>query len=253
VDSPGGPTRDGIDIVDCTDVLIQRSTVNSEDDSFCLKSGSAKGVHNVTIKDSVVENSGVANALKLGTASTGSFDGIRFVGIRIKSAKQAAMAVESVDGSDIHGVTFKDIEFQNVGTAVFVLLGLRNGTSKVGSINNIFFENITGTTRLNWGSALSGSVVAGKTYFVTNVSFTNVNVTNLSSGGLSTAPPAPAEYAGGYPDPRLFGPPPLPAFGYYIRHAIGVSFVSSLNKKAEASDPRQEFVTEDVTKFTQQP
>ena len=249
VDSHSGPTRDGIDIVDCSNVTIQNVWVNSEDDSICLKSGSTKGVHNVTVKNSTVAGSGVANALKLGTASSGSFDGIRFVGIHIESAKQAAMAVESVDGAAIHGVTFKDIQFKNVGSAFFILLGQRKGARKIGSIKNVFFQNIAGSTNLNWGSVISGAQIAGSKFPVSNIDFQDVSIVNQSLGDLKTIPANPAEYSGDYPDPRLYGPPPLPAFGIFLRHVDGISFRASRIAKAP-NDPRQEVITDDVRGLT---
>ncbi|MDP9124542.1 MAG: hypothetical protein M3N82_08070 [Pseudomonadota bacterium] len=41
VDSPHGPTHDGIDVVDGRDILIEGNTIDSGDEGICLKSGSA--------------------------------------------------------------------------------------------------------------------------------------------------------------------------------------------------------------------
>jgi polygalacturonase len=251
VDSHSGPTRDGIDIVDSTKVLVDHCDVNSEDDSICLKSGSAKGLHDVTVQNSHLRNSGVANALKIGTASVGPIDGILFQNIQVDSVKQTAMAVESVDGSAINGVTYKNIKFNNAGTAFFVLLGLRTNSPKVGSIQNISFEDITGSVNLNWGSALSGSVINGQTYGgtykISNISFQNVNVTENSNQGLTSVPASPPEYAGDYPDPRMPGWHPLPAFGLYVRHADGVSLTNTRFTVAPAAkgDARPPINTKD--------
>jgi polygalacturonase len=234
VHSPFGPTRDGIDIVDCHHVLIDSVDVYSEDDSICLKSGSAWGVYDVTVRNSHIFQSSVANALKLGTASSGSFKKVLFENIVIDDADKAAMAVESVDGAAIDGIQFQNIQFHKTGSAVFILLGRRGNPPQVGSIQNISFTNITGDTRHPWGSAISGTTIGSTTYSLQNINFNNVHVTN--QGGLTTIPSDPPEYAGQYPDPNLWGN--LPAFGYYIRHANGVSFDKASSTMAQPSDAR---------------
>ena len=57
---------------------VEGCTIKSEDDSICLKSGVARGVDDVTIRNCHVLQSGVANSLKLGTASYGGFSNITF-------------------------------------------------------------------------------------------------------------------------------------------------------------------------------
>ena len=50
VDSPLGPTHDGIDVVDGRDVLIEDNTITAGDDGICLKSGSATGLRDVVVR-----------------------------------------------------------------------------------------------------------------------------------------------------------------------------------------------------------
>jgi len=45
------PNRDGIDIVDCHEVLIEKCDIRSEDDGICFKSGSEFGCKNVVVRD----------------------------------------------------------------------------------------------------------------------------------------------------------------------------------------------------------
>ncbi len=246
VHSPNGPTRDGIDIVDGHHVLIEDSTIFSEDDAICLKSGSPKGVYDVIVRNCQILQSSVANALKLGTASTGYFRKILFENIDIRGADKAAMAVESVDGADINDVQFHNIGFRNVGSAFFVLLGARGEVAKMGSIQNVSFSDIVGTTKHTWGSAVSGSIVKGKTYELKNVSFTNVNIKSLNP--LSTIPADPAEYVGQYPDPNLWGN--LPAFGFYLRHANIVNF-DRVRMHSATSEARPVSFRQDVTNFSE--
>jgi polygalacturonase len=248
VHSPFGGTRDGIDLVDCHHAVIENCDVYSEDDSICLKSGSAKGIYDVTVRSNTVLQSSVANGLKLGTASTGSFRDVLFEDISVSNVDKAAMAVESVDGAVIQNVVFRRIKFQNAGTPVFVLLGKRGNPPRVGSINGVTFDNIVGShPKHAWGSAISGSVVDGTTYSPTNIAFHDVHVT--FQGGDSKVPPTPPEYVGQYPDPNLWGD--LPAYGYFLRHVDHVSFDGCTTSLA-GTDARPAVAKSDARNLTTQ-
>jgi polygalacturonase len=242
VHTPLSGTRDGIDIVDCHHVLIENCDVYSEDDSFCLKSGTARGVEDVVIRNSHVLQSSVANGLKLGTASTGAFRDVTFENILVENVDKAAMAVESVDGADISNIVFRNIQFRKAGTAAFVLLGKRGNPPRVGTIDGVTFENVTGSQfKHTWGSAISGTIINGVTYAPKNILFKNVNLTGLA--GLNRSPAEPPEYDGRYPDPNLWGD--LPAAAYYLRHIEDVRFESCTTEKV-ASDPRPTLVKRDA-------
>jgi polygalacturonase len=249
IDSQVGNTRDGIDVVDFHDVLIEDCTIETEDDSICLKSGSRRGVENVTVKNSHVARSIVANGLKFGTASYGSLRHVLFQNILVENTDKAAMAIESVDGADISDVTFQNIQFHQVGTPFFVLLGDRGGTPKgdvhkLGSIDGVRFEHVTGDgVKYDWASPISGTTLADGTQMrLRNISFDDVHV--KYKGGLTRMPADPPEYHGQYPDPNLWGN--LPAWGYFIRHADGMTFTNS-TALVDASDVRTELVSLDVT------
>jgi hypothetical protein len=224
VDSMIGATRDGLDIVDCHNVLIQNCTVKSEDDSICIKSGSSTGTKDVLVKNCTVNASSVANGLKFGTASTGSFENVTFDTIQVSNVAQAAMAVESVDGAVIQGIRFNNITLDNVGTPFFILLGARGSLKNVGQIDGVTFENIKGNSNMtNWGAMISGSPSAGGTINrVKNVHFRHVDLT--FKGGSADVPTV-GEYDGLYPDARRFGKGgKLSAWALLIRHVLGITF-----------------------------
>jgi len=212
VDTPFGGTRDGIDVVDDHRVVIEDSTVSSEDDSICLKSGSEYGTRDVTVRNCRVRGSKVANGLKLGTASVGAFEHVVFEHISLEHVDKAGLAVESVDGSAIRDVVFRDIEMRDVGTPVFVLLGARGDSTRIGTIDDVRFEHVHGdAARHDWGSIVSG--VSG--HPAGHVRFSDVRV--VVRGGRSDVPDSPPDYAGQYPDPNLWGA--VPAYGLYVRLA----------------------------------
>ena len=244
VDSPHGPTHDGIDVVDGRDVLIEDNTINAGDDGICLKSGSATGLRDVVVRRNHVRGAGVANGLKLGTATVGPMRDILFEDIRIENAQAAAMAVESVDGGEVSNVTFRRITADDVGTPVFVLLGTR-GKSGVGAIHDIRFEAIRAAhLRYPWGALLTGAPAdAAGRHDLRAITFDDVDVTWRGAGdaaGPHVFGSAPADtarfpvYAGGYPDAKfIFATPAdkseaidyaLPGYAFFVRDARGVRF-----------------------------
>jgi polygalacturonase len=275
VDNDLGPTHDGIDVVDGDDVLVENCTVASGDDSICLKSGAAGGLSNVTVQNCQTTQSGVANGVKLGTASVGPFQNIDVENVSIANAQSAAMAVESVDGSAISNVTFRHITTTNVGTPIFVLLGSRDLVpSQVGSIDGVTFDDVQSSSmRYNWGSIVTGSVVGSQTFGISNLTFSNLQ---LAYDGAGASPdPAPytadtfPEYQGQvpgqpagtlynqYPDAKFFtgtggnantsyhGP----GYAFFVRHASAVSFTSCITPLT-GTDPRPAVSSEDVTGLT---
>ncbi len=72
--------RDGCDVVDCWHVTIANCTIDSGDDSICLKSGNPRGINDLLVKNCTITKS-QSNGLKFGTASTGTFTNITFPGL----------------------------------------------------------------------------------------------------------------------------------------------------------------------------
>ena len=213
VDSPLGPTHDGIDVVDGHDVLIENCTVNTGDDAICLKSGSARGLHDVTVRHCTIVGAGVANGLKLGTATVGPVHDIVFEHISISNTQAAAIAVESVDGSAVSNLSFRHITLTDVGTPFFMLLGAR-GNAPIGSIRGVVFDHIRGgAMRYPWGSMLSGAPAdASGRHDLEDVRFSDIDIAFKGAGpmtgryvfgsGRDDIERFP-EYAGGYPDPKF--------------------------------------------------
>jgi polygalacturonase len=244
VDSPLGPTHDGIDVVDGRDVLIEDATITAGDDGICLKSGSPRGLQDVVVRRSRVLGAGVANGLKFGTATVGPMRHILFEDIAIANAQASAMAVESVDGGVVSDVTFRRVTATDVGTPFFMLLGAR-GKAQVGAIRDIHFESIRADRlRYAWGALLSGAPTdAAGPHDLEAIAFKDVDLRYRGVGdavGEHVFGSAAADvdcfprYAGGYPDPKfVFATPAaksevtdyaLPGWAFFVRDARGVSF-----------------------------
>jgi hypothetical protein len=233
--------RDGCDVVDCWHVTIANCTIDSGDDSICLKSGNARGINDLLVKNCTITKS-QSNGLKFGTASAGAFTNITFQDCTVLNTAHSAMAVESVDGGTISGVTFQRINFSLCQNGIFIVLGSRSGAA-VGSVSGITFRDITGSGMTDTrGCPISGCLTNGVTYRLKNILFDNVNIS--FAGGLGSIPASPPEYAGQYPENTMWGN--LPAYGYYLRHATNVTFTNCFTSAASA-DARPWIATNDVS------
>ncbi len=221
--------RDGCDVVDCWHVTVENCTIDSGDDSICLKSGNARGINDLLVKNCTITRS-QSNGLKFGTASTGTFTNITFQDCTVMNTAHSAMAVESVDGGTISGVTFQRINFSGCQNAIFIVLGSRSGAA-IGGINGITFRDITGSSLTDTrGCPISGCFTNNVTYRLKNILFDNVNIS--FAGGYNSLPPDPPEYAGQYPENTMWTN--LPAYGYYLRHATNVTFTNCFTSAASA-------------------
>jgi hypothetical protein len=119
-----GPSTDGIDIDSSSRILVENCDIDCNDDNFCLKAGrDADGLRINRPTEYVVIRNCISRAggglLTCGSETSG---GIRYVlahnlkaqgttvGIRFKSAMTR--------GGTVHHIYLKDIEMQEVGTAI---------------------------------------------------------------------------------------------------------------------------------------
>ena len=230
--------NDGIDIVDCKNVLIKNSFINSADDGICLKSHDIKlRCENIKIARCTIRSS--ASAFKIGTASYGGFKHIRVKNLYIYDTYRSAIALECVDGGVLEDVRIKNIIAKNTGNALFIRLGNRrdNKNGNKSTIKNIFIKNIKadipkekpdkgypieGPLPDSVSNLLPSSIVGLPDNPIKNVYLKNIDIT-FGGGGkplknTQKVPELPKEY----PEFSMFGE--LPAWGFYLRHTEGVHF-----------------------------
>jgi polygalacturonase len=242
------PNRDGIDIVDCHNVLIENCSIQSEDDGICFKSGSEFGCKNIVVRNCTIDKLNVkaGNCFKLGTDGLGSFMNFDVGGLTLKNAVQnTGIVIESMDGAVIDNLNFSDCHIENCGQAFFILLADRKRTvpgrqTRIGTISNIRFSNITGS---NFTRQYPSIITGIKGHHVQNVIFENINLT--LKGGETQNNQSVMEYDGKYPEGSYFGN--TPAWAFFIRHTDQVRFINCSFDKEQA-DVRNWLVTENVDK-----
>ncbi len=133
--------NDGLDITDSKNVHITNCFINSSDDGICLKSNNPNNIsENIFIDSCTIRSS--ANGLKFGTASTGVYKNVKVRNLIIYDTYRSAIAIESVDGGSMEQIDIQNVVAKNTGNAIFIRLGHRNASGKVGMLKNIYIANI---------------------------------------------------------------------------------------------------------------
>lgn len=246
------PNRDGIDIVDCHNVLIEDCDIKSEDDGICFKSGSEYGCKDVIVRKCKIDKLNVpaGNCFKLGTDGLGRFMNFEVSDLTLLNAEQnSAFAIESMDGAVIDNLTFRNCSISACGQAFFIMLADRLRTvpgrkERIGTISNIHFLNISGDQfTKHYPSIITGI----KGHNIQNVSFENINL-ELKGGIIDTDQLVP-EYDGTYPEGSKFGNTNASAF--FVRHTDRVSFLNC-RFSFENEDSRKAIVTDNVKEIIQE-
>jgi hypothetical protein len=233
IDSDINGNRDGIDVVDSHDVLIERVDVASDDDAICFKSqystsqnNSSKGVVGAVVRLSTVARSQRANGVKFGTASMGAFTDVAVEDVLIKHTGVAAITLADVDGATIAQASFRRITIDQSLRAIFVLIGKRTGAKDDPRwISGLRFEDITAAvgdpnpSHLSTGALISGTLYPTITYRIYDVLLSNVKIA-ITMPSTAPATRYPPEYSGYYPESTAW--PTAAAYGFFLRHADGV-------------------------------
>jgi polygalacturonase len=243
------PNRDGLDIVDCHNVLIEGCRIKSEDDGICFKSGSEFGCKDVVVKnctiDKLTEKAG--NCLKFGTDGLGCFMNFDITGLTLINTEQnSAIAIESMDGAVVDNINISDCSIENCGQAIFIILADRKRTvpgrkTRIGSLSNITFKNLKGS---NFTRQYPSIITGIKGHNIQNVSFENIDF--MLKGGINTRARDVMEYDEKYPEGSKFGN--TEAYGFFIRHTDLVTF-KNCKISTEMPDTRDRVFTEDVGKL----
>ena len=139
---------DGISPDNSKNVRIYNCDVETGDDGIVFKSSYTlnrldvcKDIH---VWDCKIKSR--CNAIKFGTETNGGFENIQIENIDIRDTRICGIAIESVDGAVVDGVTIRDVKMQNVNAPIFVHVGkrMRGPAGRgIGKIKNITLENIT--------------------------------------------------------------------------------------------------------------
>ncbi|HQZ97448.1 MAG TPA: glycoside hydrolase family 28 protein [Pyrinomonadaceae bacterium] len=260
--------RDGFDIDACRNVRISNVYVNSpNDDAIVLKSSYALGFNrateNVTITNSQVsgfdlgtfldgtfkttqefapDKDRVTGRLKFGTESNGGFKNITISNINFVHCR--GLALETVDGGYIEDISISNITMRDITTApIFIRLGKRqrapDGTP-VAKIRRVTIDNVVvSDAHHEYASIIAGLAESP----VEDVRLSNIRIHYKGGGTKQDAARVVPENEKSYPEPSMFGV--LPAYGFYVRHAKGITF-DNVKVTFDKPEERPAFVLDDV-------
>jgi len=251
--------NDALDLDGCHDVVVSDMIADSDDDGITLKSTSPRLCEDITIQNCIVSSH--CNAVKLGTETNGGFRNINIRGIVIKpSADQttqffgrpigsSALSLEIVDGGTMENVNVSDLTVTGTESPIFVRLGHRGRgwlpnqqIKSIGRMRGLSISNVHVRDAGPYGCSITGL----PNHPIEDVYISNIHIHHR--GGITTDSLTKIrqalldEKAAEYPEATMWGP--LPAKGFYVRHAHNVTF-KDIDIKTTMSDERPIFVRED--------
>jgi polygalacturonase len=253
---------DGINLDCCRNVRISGTTVNTPNaDAIVLKSsyalGEARATENVTIDNCMVsgydlgtlydgtfktaEPYGRTGRIKFGTESNGGFKNIAISNVVFEYCR--GLALQTVDGGLLEDVTISNITMRQVQMPIFLRLGSRMRGPAGAQIGRLRRVSISDVIAVNADPGYPSTISGIPGHPIEDVRISNVRHSvagGLTPGDVNQDPP---EDEGAYPETTMFGA--LPAYGFFIRHATGITLDNVEIRFAE-QDTRPAYVLRDV-------
>ncbi len=228
---------DGIDPDSCQFVFISNCRIETYDDAIVPKSSFSLGYRrpctDITVTNCYLSTK--CNGFKLGTESGSDFKRITVSNCIIKGFGEghrpviSGIALESVDGANIEGVSISNIVMEKVRTPIFIRLGNRgrDNAPGPGSIKGVTISDIVAT------KACNPNIIAGiPGYPVEDVLLENIHCSFIGAPPLRPVTESVPEEEARYPEALMFGA--LPSYALFIRHAKNI-MLNNVSFTAEES------------------
>ena len=281
VDSKSYWNNDGIDIVDCEDVVIRNCYIDAADDVFCFKSHSHDHMcKNVLLENCVGRSS--ANGIKFGTVSKGGFKNFTIRNMTLFDTYRSAVTFAAVDGAEIENIEVDGLRSIHTGNVIFLRIGRRwdkitsmglsekdrkNVRPKEPFMRNVTIRNVYAEVPFDKPDAgynyegpvedlprnVSPAIICCgiPDVKIENVLIENVEITVPGAGNpLYAFRGTDAASLDGIPEmidyyPEFSQWKELPAWGAFLRHMDGITF-RNVKFTAQAADYRPALVADDV-------
>lgn len=241
---------DGIDPDACRYVRIANCQIETWDDAIVPKASFSLGVRRaveyLTVTNCILATN--CSAFKLGTESGGGFRCITVNNCVMHDRATgrppiSGIAIESVDGGDIDGVTISNISMVNVRSPIFLRLGNRGrdmDAPAAGTLRNVVIGNVVAT-----GARQACPIAGIPDHAIQNITLDNIQIAFAGGGTVEqTNVPVPEE-EGKYPEATMFGT--LPSYGLYCRHVEGLR-LRNIHLTLQTPDYRHALVCDDVSR-----
>ncbi len=213
---------DGIDLDGTRDARIHDCDIDSYDDAIALKSSASLNrrllTSNILIEHCRLKSASVF--FKIGTESYGDVQKIHVRKIIMTGGAgnrhgNPGIAIETVDGGAIRGVTVEDVTMNQVGTPIFLRIGDRKrapGLPSAGDIDGVHLRNISARAT-RYPSVIAGLEDAP----IRGLTLDMIDLEPAPRSFAHDPKQSIAESRSAYPEPTQFGP--IPASVLLIRHA----------------------------------
>ncbi|HWB63898.1 MAG TPA: T9SS type A sorting domain-containing protein, partial [Chitinophagales bacterium] len=243
-------SNDGIDIDGCTDVLVENSKFDTNDDCIPVKTHSTDICRDVLIRNCTMAS--YERAVKVGNESFGPLVNIRFENITVIPSTFTlpiqpynAMYIAIADGGSADSIYFEHIRVNTPSQcAIFIRLCERDFQYDTTIpppapkyLRNVWINDVVAQS----STSIPCSVTGLPGYPVQNIHFKNVAVTVPGGGTMSTG--NLSEEATTRPEFNIWGDS-LPAYGLFVWHADGL-MLDSFCVTALSPDPRPLYYYED--------
>ena len=161
----------------------------------------------------------------------------------------AGIALEMVDGGVMEKVHVHDIlMLHGVQTPILVRLARRRAPKpgKTTYLRDVLIEDVTAKSS---ASIIASSITGVPGLRPQDVTLRNLDLTVKGGGRAADAAAQVPEVEKCYPENRMFGKP-LPAYGFYVRHADGGRFENVKLRWAGGDEEREAVVQDDCTGVT---
>ncbi len=241
---------DGIDPDSCRHVRIANCRIETWDDAIVPKASFSLGVRRaveyLTVTNCILATN--CSAFKLGTESGGGFRGITVNNcvMHDRAAGRppiSGIALESVDGGDIEGITISNISMVNVRAPIFLRLGNRGrdmGTPTAGTLRNVVISNVVAT-----GATQACPIAGLPSHLIQNITLDNIQIAFAGGGTVEQINVSVPEEESKYPEATMFGT--LPSYGLYCRHVEGLR-LRNIHLTLQSPDGRHALVCDDVSR-----
>ena len=252
--------NDGFDFDDCKNVFISNCTIETGDDSICLKSSSGGMCENIMISNCLLSSR--TAAFKTGTASKGGFRNITITNCVFYDCNMGCIKLICVDGGILENIAISNIVMDRVGSPLFIRLGRRNlkfetpqemvydydtqgnkNDDEPGFIRNIMISGIRANVTVLEKDKTPIMITGLKSRFIEKIQLDNISITYPGGGTEEDSKISVPEDEFRYPEQWFFGV--LPAYAFFARHINKLS-MNNIFIEVQNYDARKPYVFEDV-------
>lgn len=265
VDSKAFWNNDGLDIVDCKNVLVTNSFFDASDDAICFKShDETKICENVEVRNCVARSS--ANGIKFGTVTKGGYKNFKIINNKVYDTFRSAITIATPDGGVVDNILVDSLRAYNTGNAIYLRIGARWNKGRKGTMSNVTIRNLYAeipASKPDAGYEYEGpvedlprnvspaSIVGLPGQYISNITLSNIEIVypggsnpkyayrGIKPSDLDGIP----EMESAYPEFSQFKE--LPAWGFYVRHAQDIKF-ENVVLTAKEKEYRPAIVFDDV-------